>query len=101
MQLNYLAASGEITASAGFLELNDTCEIDNMPRLSSYCLEIKMTSFYNRVYEPASDYYSGTVEDQSVVSWLDSQLPPSQKDSVLQTIYWLPGQNFTCPFHSN
>lgn len=98
MQLNELVASGEITASARFLELNDSCEIGDMPRLSQYCLEIRLGTFYRKVYEPASDYYTGTVVDQDVPRWLESQLPADQAQSVLQTISWSPGQNFTCPF---
>ena len=100
LQLNHLVSSGEVSASARFLALNDSCQIGDMPRLTQYCLETKLEMFYGKVYEPASDYYTDTVVDQDIPTWLESQLSASQANSVLQTLSWSPGQNFTCPFSS-
>ena len=61
-----------VRASQRFLELNDTCEIGSMPRLSSYCLETRLDLFYDDIYLPASNFYADTVIDQSIPRWLET-----------------------------
>ena len=61
-----------VRASQRFLELNDTCELGSMPRLSSYCLETRLYLFYDDIYLPASNFYADTVIDQSIPRWLET-----------------------------
>lgn len=74
-QFNFLAQlnnTSEVMASERFLELNDTCEIGYMPRLTQYCLETRLDSFYTDIYRPASDFYADTVVNQDIPIWLNS-----------------------------
>ena len=73
----------EISASERFLDLNDTCEIGRMPRLSHYCLETRLDLFYDEIYLPASDFYADTVLNQDIPMWLDtSDIPPDDAASI-------------------
>jgi hypothetical protein len=73
----------DVRASKRFMELNDTCEIGSMPRLSSYCLETRLDLFYDDIYLPASNFYADTVIDQSIPRWLEtSNIPPDNAQST-------------------
>ena len=98
LQLNHLIENEEVMASERFLELNDTCEIGYMPRLTQYCLETRLDSFYTDIYRPASDFYADTVVNQDIPMWLDSSLTQETKESVFATLGWTSKQNVTCPF---
>lgn len=93
-QLNHLVNSGEVNVSSRFLNLNDSCELGDMPRLSQYCLEANLRNnsilsdtVNNKIYIPLSNYYSGIVVDASTLQWLEaSSIPTNQTQNIIETL---------------
>lgn len=100
LQVNHLINRSEVTATERFLNLSDTCELGNMPRLSHYCLEDRLRSnpllcndVNERVYTPIANYYSGTVVDANIPEWLEAtSIPPHQRHRIESTLM----QTYSC-----
>lgn len=100
-QLNHLVTSGEVIASPRFLNLSDSCELGDMPRLSHYCQEERFRTLRNsprnnpllsdtirdRINRPLSNYYSGTVVNTNALNWLNAAITSShQRESIETTL---------------
>lgn len=100
LQFNSLVTSGEVSPSPRFLNLSDSCELGNMPRLSQYCLEANLRNssrvyniVNNKIYTPLSNYYSGIVVNVNISQWIEAGMfSPRQKDSIVLTLT----QNLSC-----
>ena len=90
-QLNYLIDNDtNVNIGTDIPDLPSSCAADDVTSLHSYCFQMKVREqdqlkdlIRHSLYDPISDYYSGTVTDSSSSTWLEtSSIPASQQSSI-------------------